>query len=144
MRKFFLMITALLLSWQMPVMADVSQTIVINGETVTKVATRLTFNGDNVIVYFSDDTSQKADMNDVTIVFSGLTSIRDISTFRLKKEVEGCLNLEGLAPGTEVMIYDAAGKLQLRSVSSSINVRSLKSGVYVLKAGSQIVKFVKH
>ena len=144
MRKLFLMITALALFWQMPVMADVSQTIVINGETVSKVAARLTFEGDNVTVQFSDNTSQTADMNDVAITFSGLSSIRDISTFRLKKEVEGQLNLEGLAPGTEVMIFDAAGKLQLRSTSSSINVRSLKSGVYVLKAGSQIVKFVKH
>lgn len=44
----------------------------------------------------------------------------------------------------KVFIYDTAGKQIARSKSTNINVSKLKEGVYVLKAGTQLVKFVKH
>jgi hypothetical protein len=104
----------------------------------------MTFEGDNVILTFVDNSTQTADMGSVTLSFGSLSSINDLKAFQLKKVVNGQISLEGLEKGTEVFIYDTAGKQIARSKSTNINVSKLKEGVYVLKAGTQLVKFVKH
>ncbi len=143
MKKLILLIAVFAFTIPSLLLAESTQMVVVNGETLVKVAARITFDGDNVTVWFNDNTSMTSDMNAVTITFSNPSSIRGLSTFQLKKEVDEQLSLEGLAPGTEVIVFDTAGKAQLCSKSNVIDVRSLKSGIYMLKAGSQIVKFVK-
>ena len=144
MKRLLFFLTAFAFFSVLPSSADNTQVLVVNGETVEKVVTRMTFEGDNVILTFVDNSTQTADMGSVTLSFGSLSSINDLKAFQLKKVVNGQISLEGLEKGTEVFIYDTAGKQIARSKSTNINVSKLKEGVYVLKAGTQLVKFVKH
>ena len=86
-------------------------------------------------------------MDDVQIDFTSGAGIGNISTFKLNAFVDGQLNIAGLAAGTQVAVYDVSGKklaqAQTEGESTQVNVDNLSSGVYILKAGNQIVKFVK-
>jgi hypothetical protein len=53
------------------------------------------------------------------------------------------LDIDGLTAGAQVTIYDASGKDVITTNGSNINVSGLRPGMYILKAGNQIVKFVK-
>ena len=124
--------------------AESKQTLTINGQTVESVVTRITFEGDNVVLHFKGGDSQTADMDAVVLGFeySPTTSISV-----LRGTVDNYLNLSGLDEGTVVSIYDAQGKLitttTAREAKAVLFVSTLRSGVYVLKAGRQVVKFVK-
>lgn len=51
-------------------MADDVQTVTIGGTTVNKTVTQITFSGDDVVLHFSDGTSQSADMDEnINIAF---------------------------------------------------------------------------
>ena len=127
--------------------ADNSQIVIINGQKVEKVATKITFNGDNAVVSFSDGSSQSADMSQVVIYLNVSTDIRKVETFNFNGIIGDELHLSNIAEGTAVTIYDATGKVlqQVKATDTtlSLNTASLKNGVYVLKAGNQIVKFLK-
>lgn len=127
--------------------ADNSQVVIINGQEVEKVATKITFNGDNAVVSFSDGSSQSADMSQVVIYLNVSTDIRKVETFSFNGLIGDELHLSNIAEGTAVTIYDATGKVlqQVKATDTtlSLNTASLKNGVYVLKAGNQIVKFLK-
>ncbi len=127
--------------------ADNSQVVIINGQEVQKVATKITFSGDNATVSFSDGSSQTADMAQVVIYLNVTTDIRKVETFSFNGLIGDELRLSNIAEGTAVTIYDATGKVlqQVKATDTtlSLNTASLKSGVYVLKAGNQIVKFLK-
>ena len=127
--------------------ADNSQVVVINGQEVQKVATKITFSGDNATVSFSDGSSQTADMAQVVIYLNVTTDIRKVETFSFNGLNGDELRLSNIAEGTAVTIYDATGKVlqQVKATDTtlSLNTASLKNGVYVLKAGNQIVKFLK-
>ena len=127
--------------------ADNSQIVIINGQKVEKVATKITFNGDNAVVSFSDGSSQSADMSQVVIYLNVSTDIRKVETFSFNGLIGDELHLSNIAEGTAVTIYDATGKVlqQVKATDTtrSLNTASLKNGVYVLKAGNQIVKFLK-
>lgn len=143
MKKLLLLITTIMLTFVLPTAAEQIQILIINGEEVSKTVTKMTFNGDLVVLEFSDKSAISEDMSNVVLRFYDPTSINNITAFQLKKTVEGTLLIEGLAAGTQVTIFDAAGKQMIVSKESKINVSALKSGVYVLKAGNQIVKFAK-
>jgi hypothetical protein len=127
--------------------ADNSQVVVINGQEVQKVSTKITFSGDNATVSFSDGSSQTADMAQVVIYLNVTTDIRKVETFSFNGLIGDVLTLSNVAEGTTVTIYDATGKVlqQVKATDTtlSLNTASLKNGVYVLKAGNQIVKFLK-
>ena len=127
--------------------ADNSQVVIINGQKVEKVATKITFNGDNAVVSFSDGSSQSADMSNVVIYLNVSTDISKVQTFNYNGIIGDDIRLSNIAEGTAVTIYDATGKVlqQVKATDTtlSLNTASLKSGVYVLKAGNQIVKFLK-
>lgn len=127
--------------------ADNSQIVIINGQEVEKFATKITFSGDNAIVTFSDGTTDTADMSNVVIYLNVSTDISKVQTFNYNGIIGDELHLSNIAEGTTVTIYDAAGKVQQQvkatDTTLSLNTASLKNGVYVLKAGNQIVKFLK-
>lgn len=126
--------------------ADVTQTLTINGQKVEKVVSQITFSGDNVVLHFNG-SEESYPMNDVQIDFSGTDGINTVSTFTFNGIVDGQLNLAGLADGTPVAVYDISGKkvaaTRAQSEATQLNVDNLNGGVYILKAGNQIVKFVK-
>ena len=127
--------------------ADNSQVVIINGQEVQKVATKITFSGDNAIVTFSDGTTDTADMSQVVIYLNVSTDISKVQTFNFNGLIGDDIRLSNIAEGTTVTIYDATGKVlqQVKATDTtlSLNTASLKNGVYVLKAGNQIVKFLK-
>ena len=144
MKKLIYFTLTLLFAFALTVNADNKQTLTINGQVVEKLVTKITFDGDNVVLTFGDQSTQTADMSIVKLSFTvdGTTSIGTI-----KKEVENVLDINGLEPGTEVIIYDAQGKkmmsVQASEVHAVLNTSTLKHGIYLMKAGRQVVKFVK-
>ena len=144
MRRILSVAAVLLLMSVSLAKAESKQTLTINGQTVESIVTRITFEGDNVVLHFKGGDSQTADMDAVVLGFeySPTTSISV-----LRGTVDNYLNLAGLDEGTVVSIYDAQGKLitttTAREAKAVLSVSTLRSGVYVLKAGRQVVKFIK-
>ena len=144
MKKLKLILLTCLLICGLSVQAEKKQTLTINGEKVEKLVTRITFEGDNLVLHFSDQSTQTADMESVVLSFAveDLTSISYI-----REQVKNTLSIEGLEPGTEVLIYNAEGKkmlsVQASEVQTILKTKSLKKGVYLMKAGNQVVKFIK-
>ena len=130
MKQIFLTATLLLAS-VLAVMAASSQELTINGQMVEKTVARITFDGDNAVLTFSDNTLQSVDMESVVITFDlslpnaiSLTDITDL-----------------LTSGTQVTIFDASGKKVLSTFDPSSSIYNLPKGVYVMKAGNGNVKF---
>lgn len=144
MRKILSLVVVLLLTAVSLAKAGNKQQLTINGQTVQNVVTRITFEGDNVVLYFIDSQSQTVDMDAVVLGFN-YSPTTSISV--LRGTVDNSLNLEGLDEDTMVSVYDAQGKLvatdTAREAKAVLSVSTLKSGVYVLKAGRQVVKFIK-
>ena len=144
MKKLLFLFSAALLMLASPIKAVTTQTLIINGEPVEKVVAKITFNGDLAVLTFSDATEISEDMGNVILRFSSApTSIKDIAVFQMNKVVGDNLLINGLADETQVVIYDASGKDIITTYGSNINVNGLRPGIYILKAGNQIVKFVK-
>lgn len=148
MNKKTLHIFLLLLLFATSAFADTTQTITINGEPVEQVATKLTFNGDKVIINYSNgENSGEVDMESVVISFTTSTGISAISTYQFNGIVDGTLNIGNIADGTPIVVYNTSGSI-VASVKSSgnsaqIDINEQPSGIYLLKAGKQVVKFVK-
>ncbi len=131
MNKKTLHIFLLLLLFATSAFADTTQTITINGEPVEQVATKLTFNGDKVIITYSNgENSGEVDMESE---FNGI--------------VDGTLNIGNIADGTPIVVYNTSGSIVASMKSSGnsaqIDINGQPSGIYLLKAGKQVVKFVK-
>ncbi len=112
------------------------------------MATKLTFNGDKVIITYSNgENSGEVDMESVVITFTTSTGIGAISTYQFNGIVDGTLNIGNIADGTPIVVYNTSGSI-VASVKSSgnsaqIDINGQPSGIYLLKAGKQVVKFVK-
>lgn len=124
------------------------QTITINGLAVNKTATELTFDGDNVILHFSDGTSQSADMESVSIVFNNSTTgLNQIQTFVFNDIADGSLDVSGIQPGQMLEVFDVSGRKVLTtkvSVNNThVDISNFRPGVYILRAGNNIIKFTK-
>ena len=144
MKKILFLISAFMMMMPSPIKADTTQTLIINGEVVEKIVTKITFEGDNAVLTFSDETNITEDMGNVILRFSSSpTSIKNVEAFQLNNVVGGNLDINGLAAGAKVVIYDTSGKDVITTNGSNINVSGLRPGMYILKAGNQIVKFVK-
>ena len=145
MRKLIGIVVASLLLLALPVLADSKQQLTINGQTVEKTVARITFDGDNVLLLFDDNTSQTADMNTVVLTFDYSTISTGIHC--LKSPVNDVLDIDGLVPGTTVTVYNAQGKTvascRAEQARMLLQTSQLKSGVYLLKADRQVVKFIK-
>lgn len=116
--------------------------VTINGDKLESQVVKITFTGELAVLHFADGNSMTTDMTELVIDF---TASQETAIQVLKTPVGNQLLIEGLAVGTPVTIYDAQGKVVLRTQTSatSLPVQSLRSGVYLLKANNQIVKFVK-
>ena len=144
MKKLLLLFSAIMLMLVSPVKAGTTQTLIINGEVVEKVVTKITFEGDLAVLTFADETFISEDMGNVIMRFmSSPTSIKNVEAFQLNKAVGDNLEIDGLVEGTQVQVFDATGKQVFVTNDTTINVSSLKPGMYILKAGNQIVKFAK-
>lgn len=132
-----------------PMVAQTESTVVtVNGSQVEKTLTRMTFSGDRVILHFSDGSASRTeDMATVTVSLSAVTGIDRVKTFAGRQLLDNELFLEGIAAGDRVTLYDVSGRMRMQTTAASETVRlslaGLKTGVYIVKAGNNIIKFQK-
>ena len=118
MKKAYLLLLAGMLSTA--VFAGSKQTIKIDGQIIEKTVSEITFDGDNVVLQYSDSTSDQADMSLVTLSFTyqttGISQVEDI-----KKALRG-------------KVYNLQGQY----VGSSL--QGLSKGVYIINGKKVIIK----
>ncbi len=114
-----MLLSGLLLS--LHAMADNKQTLTIDGNVVNKVVTQITFDGDNAVLTYSDNSTQSADMELVALAFEygEGTGIAAVET--AEKTVDGKVyNLNGQMVGT--------------------STAGLSKGVYIVDGKKMIIK----
>lgn len=118
MKKAYLLLLAGMLSTA--VFAGSKQTVKIDGQVIEKTVSEITFDGDNVVLQYSDNTSDQADMSLVTLSFTyqttGISQVEDI-----KKALQGKFyNLQGQCVGS--------------------SLQGLSKGVYIINGKKVIIK----
>ncbi len=120
--------------------------LTVNGKEVEKFVTKITFEGDNAILHFGNE-SEAYDMNSVVLTFSALSGIDEIISYSFNGIINNHIELGGIPTGTIVDIYDTTGKLRISEKIDSnpkqIDISSLNNGIYMLKAGKNCIKFKK-
>ena len=118
MKKAYLLLLAGMLSTA--VFAGSKQTVKIDGQLIEKTVSEITFDGDNVVLQYADNTSDQADMSLVALSFTyqttGISQVEDI-----KKALRG-------------KVYT----LQGQCVASSL--QGLSKGVYIINGKKVIIK----
>lgn len=118
MKKAYLLLLAGMLSTA--VFAGSKQTVKIDGQLIEKTVSEITFDGDNVVLQYADNTSDQADMSLVTLSFAyqttGISQVEDI-----KKALRG-------------KVYNLQGQY----VGSSL--QGLSKGVYIINGKKVIIK----
>ena len=151
MKKRFFISLLFLIYLAAPSWAQTQQTVTINGQTVDKTVVKITFDKDQVVLHFSDGLTQTADMDNVSIAFSpsdaeSISSLQS-NAFIFHGVVNGQLTIGNLQEGTHLTIFSANGQRMMSAQSTggttTLQVSQLPAGTYILKAGSQYVKFQK-
>lgn len=118
MKKAYLLLLAGMLSTA--VFADSKQTVKIDGQVIEKTISEITFDGDNVVLHYADNSSDQADMSLVTLSFSYTTT--------------GISQVEGIKKALQGKVYN----LQGQCVGSSL--QGLSKGVYIINGKKVIIK----
>lgn len=126
------------------------KTLTINGSQAERSDVKeITFAGDNLKLTYENGETFAMDMETVEINFTETTSIKEsfANTFSYNTLVEEQLELSGLEAGSLVQVFRMDGRLLHSSIAEgermTIPVSNYTSGSYLLKAGNQIVKFMK-
>ena len=119
MKKAYLLFLAAMLSTA--TFADNKQTVKIDGQVIDKTVTEITFDGDNVVLHYADNTSDNGDMSLVTLSFSYSTTT-------------GISQVEGIKQSLQGKVYN----LQGQCVGSSL--QGLSKGVYIINGKKVIIK----
>lgn len=118
MKKAYLLLLAGMLSTA--VFAGSKQTVKIDGQLIEKTVSEITFDGDNVVLQYADNTSGQADMSLVTLSFSYTTT--------------GISQVEGIKKALQGKVYNLQGQF----VGSSL--QGLSKGVYIINGKKVIIK----
>ena len=118
MKKAYLLLLAGMLSTA--VFAGNKQTVTIDGQVKEKTISEITFDGDNVVLHYADNTSATEDMSLVTLSFSYTTT--------------GISQVEGIKKALQGKVYN----LQGQCVGSSL--QGLSKGVYIINGKKVIIK----
>ena len=118
MKKAYLLLLAGMLSTA--VFAGNKQTVTIGGQVIEKTISEITFDGDNVVLHYADNSSGQADMSLVTLSFSYTTT--------------GISQVEGIKKALQGKVYN----LQGQCVGSSL--QGLSKGVYIINGKKVIIK----
>ena len=118
MKKAYLLLLAGMLSTA--VFADSKQMVKIDGQLIEKTVSEITFDGDNVVLQYSDNTSDQADMSLVTLSFTYQTT--------------GISQVEGIKQALQGKVYNLQGQY----VGSSL--QGLSKGVYMINGKKVIIK----
>lgn len=125
----------------------------VNGTELTNVMTSVTFSGNVVVINYTDGANAQFSLSDdIVITFSadGPTGIQpqsSFNTFEYRKAIDGSMEVSGIADGTLVTIYSVTGEQVLTGKATggvaNLDVSGLTSGTYILRAGSNVIKFMK-
>ena len=118
MKKAYLLLLAGMLSTA--VFADNKQTVTIDGQVIEQTISEITFDGDNVVLHYADNTSATEDMSLVTLSFTYQTT--------------GISQIEGIKQALQGKVYN----LQGQCVGSSL--QGLSKGVYIINGKKVIIK----
>lgn len=118
MKKAYLLLLAGMLSTA--VFAGNKQTVKIDGQLIEKTVSEITFDGDNVVLQYADNTSDQADMSLVTLSFTYQTT--------------GISQIEGIKQALQGKVYNLQGQY----VGSSL--QGLSKGVYIINGKKVIIK----
>ena len=118
MKKAYLLLLAGMLSTA--VFAGNKQTLKIEGQVIEKTISEITFDGDNVVLHYADNSSDQADMSLVTLSFSYTTT--------------GISQVEGIKKALQGKVYN----LQGQCVGSSL--QGLSKGIYIVNGKKVIIK----
>ena len=102
------------------VFAGSKQTVKIDGQVIEKTVSEITFDGDNVVLQYSDNTSDQADMSLVTLSFSYTTT--------------GISQVEGIKKALQGKVYNLQGQCVGKSH------KGLSNGVYIINGKKVIIK----
>lgn len=102
--------------------ADNTQTVIVDGTTINKNVTRLTFSGDDVVMTFADNTQQTADMSLVSISFEYSST---------PTAIEG---VEAVNAGTVKRIYNLSGQYM------GSDTENLPKGLYIVNGKKVVIK----
>ena len=119
MKKAYLLLLAGMLSTA--VFAGSKQTVKIDGQLIEKTVSEITFDGDNVVLHYADNSSDdQADMSSVTLSFTYQTT--------------GISQVEGIKQALQGKVYNLQGQY----VGSSL--QGLSKGVYIINGKKVIIK----
>lgn len=118
MKKAYLLLLAGMLSTA--VFAGSKQTVKIDGQVIEKTVSEITFDGDNVVLQYSDNTSDQADMSLVTLSFTYQTT--------------GISQIEGIKQALQGKVYNLQGQYVGKSP------KGLSKGVYIINGKKVIIK----
>lgn len=98
------------------------QSITVNGTTIDKVVKTISFEGDNVVLTYTDGSSDKEDMELVTLAFAYDSSSTGISQLTAAKgeKAQQVYTLDGVAVGK--------------------NLQGLRPGIYIVKGKKILIK----
>lgn len=119
MKKAYLLLLAAMLSTA--TFAGSKQTVKIDGLLIEKTVSEITFDGDNVVLHYADNSSATEDMSLVTLSFSYSTTT-------------GISQVEGIKKALQGKVYN----LQGQCVGSSL--QGLSKGVYIINGKKVIIK----
>lgn len=124
-----------------------AHTLTIDGARVDKTVATITFDGDKAILTFGDNSSSTHDMGSLVLDFTSASGVSDIRVGRLSVTVGESISVSGITGDTLISIYNLRG-VRLKTIATTgpecvISLDNLPGGVYILSAGSDIVKFVK-
>lgn len=118
MKKAYLLLLAGMLSTA--VFAGSKQMVKIDGQVIEKTVSEITFDGDNVVLQYSDNTSDQTDMSLVTLSFTYQTT--------------GISQVEGIKQALQGKVYNFQGQC----LGSSL--QGLSKGVYIINGKKVIIK----
>jgi hypothetical protein len=118
MKKAYLLLLAAMLSTA--TFAGSKQTVKIDGLLIEKTVSEITFDGDNVVLQYADNTSDQADMSLVTLSFTYQTT--------------GISQIEGIKQALQGKVYNLQGQYVGKSP------KGLSKGVYIINGKKVIIK----
>lgn len=135
------------LLWSLFAMA--TPEVMVNGEALASSPAKITINGDNVNVTFSDGSMTSFDMDDIVVNFSMPTDVATLQNklFAINSTVENQLILSGVEAEKRLSVLSVSGiSIYTRKTESNetrIDISNLASGVYLLNVDGKVVKFIK-
>lgn len=132
-----------------PLVSMAEPEVQVNGETVALSPTKITLDGDNVNVTFSDGTTSTFDMDEIIVNFSTPTGVKSLqgNVFAINSLVKEQLTITGVGAGESFSILSNTGVTIYKGITDSpetiVNMSGMASGCYLLCVDGKFIKFIK-